>query len=361
MLTKEEENFIDKYVSDDAFDTKKLKKYLGVHDTVGNEVFAYCMKPVDENHGRNRSYNALLDDDGYAFFPVSKEKFIRRIPFYFYIPGEKAENRGGLVDVFCSKINEGDDSVFNPEFVENVYRELEYVFYEKSLPRERFFCYMIDQYGVVTAPFMEWVDYVHICDELGWDDYFPESFISKYNMALEAAGRKPIIYEVEEPALSGEVLIRNGKKVWFYGKFPQDENGEIVLRWTNIRVENAANIECVAEKSKSGKLVVELLPTTIIQWMDRRNDWIPDSWTLLYAGPLTMNFDYTVLKWKRKKLGFTQQEVADAIGATVRTYQKWESGVTTPDGNYLLRLMNWLDLPDPHYVISYPPIAGDYF
>ncbi|MBR0052293.1 MAG: helix-turn-helix transcriptional regulator [Bacteroidales bacterium] len=51
-----------------------------------------------------------------------------------------------------------------------------------------------------------------------------------------------------------------------------------------------------------------------------------------------MEFDFTVLKERRKKLKFTQQEVADAIGATVRTYQKWENGDTTPDGHYLLRL-----------------------
>ena len=39
--------------------------------------------------------------------------------------------------------------------------------------------------------------------------------------------------------------------------------------------------------------------------------------------------------------------MADAIGASVRTYQKWESGVTTPDSRYMLRLLNWLDISDP--------------
>ena len=62
---------------------------------------------------------------------------------------------------------------------------------------------------------------------------------------------------------------------------------------------------------------------------------------------------FTVLKERRKKLKFTQQEVADALGATVRTYQKWENGDTTPDGHYLLRLMNWLDIPDAQYAVKY--------
>ena len=63
-----------------------------------------------------------------------------------------------------------------------------------------------------------------------------------------------------------------------------------------------------------------------------------------------MRFDVSVLHnggW---------QEVADAIGATVRTYQKWENGETTPDGHFLLRLMNWLDIPDAQSVVSYTDI-----
>ena len=51
-----------------------------------------------------------------------------------------------------------------------------------------------------------------------------------------------------------------------------------------------------------------------------------------------MEFDHTVLKERREHLKYTQQEVADAVGANIRTYQKWEYGDTQPDGYYLLRL-----------------------
>ena len=57
-----------------------------------------------------------------------------------------------------------------------------------------------------------------------------------------------------------------------------------------------------------------------------------------------MRFDYTILKDRRLKMKLTQQQVADAVETSIRTYQKWESGETTPDGHYLLRLMNWLDI-----------------
>ena len=59
------------------------------------------------------------------------------------------------------------------------------------------------------------------------------------------------------------------------------------------------------------------------------------------------------IKKLRMQRGMTQKDVADAIGANVRTYQKWESGDSTPDGHYLLRIMNWLDIQDVQDIISY--------
>lgn len=78
-----------------------------------------------------------------------------------------------------------------------------------------------------------------------------------------------------------------------------------------------------------------------------------DCWYQIYAGPQTMEFDYEILKIYRKRLKYTQKDVADAIGATVRTYQKWENGETTPDGHYLLRLLNWLDIRDIQDIVRY--------
>ena len=76
-------------------------------------------------------------------------------------------------------------------------------------------------------------------------------------------------------------------------------------------------------------------------------------WMQVYAGPQTMTFNYKVMKERRKALGYTQKQVADAVQTNVRTYQKWESGETTPDGYYLLRILNWLDIRDVTQVIEY--------
>ena len=45
--------------------------------------------------------------------------------------------------------------------------------------------------------------------------------------------------------------------------------------------------------------------------------------------------------------------MADAVEANIRTYQKWENGETKPDGYYLLRILNWLDIPDVNDIITY--------
>jgi transcriptional regulator with XRE-family HTH domain len=71
-----------------------------------------------------------------------------------------------------------------------------------------------------------------------------------------------------------------------------------------------------------------------------------DVWYALYMGPQLMQFDSEALKDIRNREKLTQQQVADAIGASVRTYQKWERGDTTPDSHHLLRLMNVLDIRD---------------
>ena len=60
------------------------------------------------------------------------------------------------------------------------------------------------------------------------------------------------------------------------------------------------------------------------------------------------------MKERRASLHMTQAEVAEAVGANLRTYQKWESGQTIPDGLFLLRLLNWLDAREEWDAIRWP-------
>ena len=58
---------------------------------------------------------------------------------------------------------------------------------------------------------------------------------------------------------------------------------------------------------------------------------------------------------------FTQEEVAKAIGVQVRTYQKWESGETIPDGFNLIRIMNYLDIKSVQEFVKCEPILDPGF
>ena len=220
---------------------------------------------------------------------------------------------------------------------------------------EDIFCYITDQTGYVaqTEMFLQWNHYLHLCDQLKWDEILPDSFITSYNEALEKSGYPPIIYEIQEMGI-GDVYWRIGTQIEFEGTFPCDQNGSPIMKWIGMRVKNAGQIRCSQEKSKRGRLFIELRPDTTIHALNCYNyDSDDDLWYQIYAGPQTMEFNNKVLKINRKRLKYTQQEVADAVGATTRTYQKWESGETTLDGYYLLRLMNWLDIRDVQDVVQY--------
>ena len=127
------------------------------------------------------------------------------------------------------------------------------------------------------------------------------------------------------------------------------------MKWIEVQAPGAKKISCDCKKSRMGNLWIDITPKTVVHLLNVYNskDDRDDYWYQVYTGPLTMEFDYTILKDKRKQLKMTQQEVAEAVGANVRTYQKWEDGETTPDGHYLIRLLNWLDISDIQLAIRY--------
>lgn len=347
MLTKKELGIIEQYVDEEFYDKEKLIKYLNIHDVVGNEVFSYC----DRQKNGNSTYSSWLDyEKGYDPLPVST--FVNRTPFYFYAIDKKdldVENIGTLHNLYSSSIGE-DEDYSN----EKIYMALEYAFYSLKLPLSKIFNYWINQTGYVKGDgFFQWIHYLKLCERFGIQEYFPERFIVAYNEILEMSGLEPIIYEINECGL-GAPFIRNGTRLEFEGRFPCDNDGNPIMKWIGIKAINVKSICCNCEKSKRGNLIIEIKPDTkihVLNFYNYSDD--KDYWYQVYAGPLTMEFDYKILKEQRKRFDFTQKQVAEAVGTTVRTYQKWESGETTPDGHFLLRLLNWLDIPDIQNAIKY--------
>ena len=351
MITTKEQQFIKKYVDNRFYDQEKLIKYLGMHDVVGAEIFSYCDRMID---GEKTFSRWLEDDDVYA--PLSVSEFIKRVPFYFYTRDKDASLKeyGDLESLHsCYAQTQGNVIIFEP-----LYEALDFMFYELHLPLNKIFSYWIDQTHQVSGDlFLKWAHYLHLCVDLGSIDYFPDRFITAYNYALEASGLPVIIYEIHDTGLC-EPFVRNGNILKFEGQFPCDEKGNPIMRWIGLKIKNAKSISCHAKKSMSGHLTVVINPDTVISALNYYNskNEIDDYWYPMYAGPLTMQFDHTALRYWRNQLGYTQKEVANAVGTSIRTYQKWESGKTTPDGYFLIRLLNWLDISNLQDIVKYTDI-----
>lgn len=376
---------IEQYVNPRNNDVKKLAGYIATHEIITNEVF----RLVAKDNGRrilDTSYCHDLDREG-GFLPVDRDRFIRRVPFYYY------EEQTGTSSIsplgrFLPIVK---DNVADGEKLEELYVGMEHLFYELHIPLADIFKYpfmqlrkpstvkkpykdengktifpvsipqgLIDSYtddmGMDIRELMfRWIHYVKLCDQLKWLDFMPERLVFKYNEALEASGLDPIIYLPLKHNFDQYFIREAGNAYSCYGNFPCDEKGRPAMKWIGVRVENPGTITFDGEKSRRGKLRIGLTPATRIfaKGIYNEEDDSGDIWYQVYAGPLTMEFDYGCLKEYRTIRGMTQRQVAEAIGASVRTYQKWENGETTPDGIYMLRLMNWLDIQDAQSLVAY--------
>jgi DNA-binding XRE family transcriptional regulator len=356
MTKAEIKKVIDQYVDERYFYKDKLLKYLDMHQMVGNEIFEYCDKGLKQQNGRSYHSKWLESESGYA--PLYKDSFVQRIPFYFYVaewtPDSEQDHFGTLDYLFQEYYAPGhhQDSM---EYIEDMYQDLIYLFYDRKISLYDIFDYCIDQTDVVgSGIFRHWVEYVRLCEKEGINNYTPERFITAYNELLEKVGQDPIIYKVRVDCYDG-TYRRSGSKLTFEGSFPCDFEGNPIMKWIGLQTENVKSISCTVKKSEVGELVVEILPDTKIDALGvyDEEDSKDADWYNVFTGAKRMSFDYRCLKYFRKEAGYTQAEVADAIGANVRTYQKWENGTTTPDCQNMIRLMNWLDIRDVQDVITY--------
>lgn len=89
----------------------------------------------------------------------------------------------------------------------------------------------------------------------------------------------PIIYEISEIGV-GEMFWRSGSYIEFEGTFPCDKNGNPILKWIGLRIENAGEITCTCKGSMRGRLLVELKPNTMIYALNIYNnrDETDDYW-----------------------------------------------------------------------------------
>jgi DNA-binding XRE family transcriptional regulator len=336
----QQEDLLKEYVKDKQV-YEKLSSYLSRHELIGEEVFPYLGEIANDfiSYGGER----------FSYRPVTKEVFINRIPFYFYKPHKGNDNIGNLKQYIMGILRGDSETVDFDVQLERLYRTLEIMFYHHKIDLATIFEYPIQQSGLIcqTDTLFKWAHFLELSEKLSLLEKTPKHLIVDYNFALEKLGLSPVIYELEEE-FNYEFINRSGNIFELKGSIPCDENGYPILRWIGVKIKNAAKVWAKVDKRLKGTLYVEARPTTAIWGLNcwGTDDDGSDVWYPLYMGPQLMQFDSAALKDIRNREKLTQQQVADLIGASVRTYQKWESGDTTPDSHHLLRLMNALDIRD---------------
>lgn len=349
MLKESDKAIIDQYVDEKYLDKEKLVQYLELHEFVGNDVFPISRKRVPAFEPYTPPYPDVFLN-GYGYDPVPVEKFIKRIPFYLFTAPLDTDTSnlaykedsliGTLNDVLAhwAPYRETVD-------VEEIYQTLEYLFYEKGIPLLELFSYAATNGEILDSMhfLLKWKHYLELKKEA--DSMMPENFIVRYNEVLEENGLPPIIYEVQELGRE-EYFFRYDDSIEFEGVFPSTKDGTPILKWIGLDIKNAKSVSLLKKRGiYYQRLIVELAPDTVIHAKNIHNyEDKEDYWYLVYAGPKTIKFDHEALKARRQYLRYTQKEVAEAVGAAVRTYQKWETGDSTPDGHYLLRLIHWLNI-----------------
>ncbi len=355
MISKEQEHFVRNYISTEYFDPDKVVSYLKIHDKVGDEIFDLAIKPQNKR-------NIRLVGDRIGFTTTDTEVFIRRVPFYFYEPDFDKDQHGDLLSFFC-----GTDNYDERKDIERVYGALEKLFYHYNISVPDIMGYSVKTTGYYKRNdiFFKWVHYLDLCQELHIDNKLPLNFLYEYNRILELAGLPPIIYD---PGLVGfnENFLRRDREIIIGGEFPCDENNVPVLRWIGIWIENAAYVKAVDcygmgnTPTLEKELHIGLTPDTKIYMPNIYNSGDShDVWYPIYFGPRVMSFNSETLKYYRNRLDLTQQELSDAVGVQLRTYQKWEKGDTIPDGYNLIRLMNYLDIDSVQEFVDNTPFIDD--
>lgn len=326
--------FIKNYITEER-SIEKLVDYLERHEIVGEEIFSYLGEKYKDAK------------PCFEFKPIPKALFLKRLPFYFF-KSQEERNVGDLRQYVSGIHTHFKDEDFE-EISEKLYLTLEEMFYNYELDLETIFNYPIKQTGYCsrTDILFNWKHYLVLAEKIGINNKTPKHIIVDYNHMLEKAGLEPIIYETVEYGYWGSSYFgRSGNVLKFSGVFPCDKEGKPILRWIGLKIKNDKKTWLDVNEKLKGTLCVETTPFTSILGLNcwGCNDDGSDLWYPLYTGPQLMEFDYNQLKYYREREKLTQKQVAEAIGSTVRTYQKWESGATCPDCRYLLRLMNVLDI-----------------
>ena len=384
-ISSEQENIVRKYVVTNYFDVEKIIEHLNANPIVEKDIFTSCLT---EEGAKTITFTYLKE-----YKPLMREIFIRRIPIYFFnlkINDNKFNAIHDMSDLFktyakfIKNKNENsceNESLFNTVFehknvgddifagvdYEPLYSILEKIMYIYKLDLRKSFEYIVDQFGYLDYKFFsKWDKYLGLLQFIDNDNPYPHNLLYAYNIQLERIGKNPIIYLPDEYKV---ITGNNGiKRIIFRGSFPFDENNNLIERWIGVWTENVGEmhlrtkaIEGLDYKEIPLDIVKKLSAVLFNQFfitlqedslvfigkesIEEFDDLFSTSyvvnnfWEQIYVGAKRTLFDSAIISKTREKNGISQKEMAEKIDVNLRTFQRIESGESTPDGLNLIKIM----------------------
>lgn len=338
MKTEVIKETLNKYIDNNLYDVDGLFEYIKYKTNVELSSLHTFVRKVNvpflkRNYGlRENPYfeatNWFDDSD-----EIDIDLFLRRVPFFFHLYSNKerglTSNFGTLLLCFHSGFLQNE---------EDFYHILDKLHYSFDISLDNIFGYVLNQFGNLDSfnDYLIWYEYASIIHESHQTDYTPKNLLWSFNKILSERGKEVRRYSIDS-------WKRTDREIIVSGNLPfNPETNELEPSWILLWINNASKI--YVEKGNSSDLRINvhiaLQPDTFVY------QYIDDTWEQLYVGPTEMYFDLEAIRSKRKELKYTQDEVANIIGVSVRSYRYFEEGRYVPNGLQLIRLMNLLNFND---------------
>ncbi len=390
-LTTEQENIIRRYVDTELFSVDAFIQYLSNYEIISFDIFTQCAMP-----GKRPQFSFLR-----SYRPVSRDVFIKRIPFYFFdlrnsldffsltdlfegyidFSGQGSLQTESLEDGFKVATVSGDYSVFTSDIdFEPLYEMLEKVVYTYKVPLDRALKYLLKSFGrfVGFKYFYHWLTYLDLLDEVNEINVFPNNLYLAFNKELISRGKSPRL--VMPDGFTDKVSFNSEEKCQMFriGGFFPVEDGKPIMEWIGLWLEECGEISIQNSPSTTGSfedyillsskaasrsvLEIRVNPKSRIFELIRKKDKdgiYHNYWRQIYAGSQVSEFTMKPLMAMREKLKLSQKEVAELADINLRSYQRMEAGNSTPDALNLIELMTLLGINGTESFIAHPEIEDD--
>ena len=329
--------FINDIIDPTYFNIKKLIKYLEEHEIVGEEIFDYiCLSNWDKYWGIN-------EKNGYQ--KINTDVFIRRLPFYTYFDDVNKESINIFFEVYPKKLDN--------DMIEKMYSCFEYLYYEEKLMVKdiiKFVRKSKAQFSLFDG-LVNYVDYCKLNKKYEANlPIQPNNFLFTYNLLLEKAGRKPVIYFFDRNKDNDKYYKKNKNIISFDGYIPIDNNGLPNLKWLGIKGKNIDIISCKVDSNSYGTLEIEVNKLSIVKIFLQTVDGLATS--LVYTSPKYIIVDGESLFKYRQVLGLTRKDVYEMTDISPKTLENWEKNNRNPNGSDLLKLLSLYGIKDYYSIID---------